>query len=83
MKKKGVSFDVGSIFYFDIEFFKLSSLIILSGYGIRDFREVVREIKDEFEVVIDYGKEVFVLFEVGKELYRFRNIFLKGIIISI
>ncbi|CAO2834506.1 unnamed protein product [Amaranthus hypochondriacus] len=88
VKKKGVSFDMdgsgngggGGVSSRDIESSKPSSTTTLSAHGTRDLREVVREIKDEFEAATDYGKEVSVLLEVGKEPYKSRPTFLKVIL---
>ncbi|XP_074273508.1 uncharacterized protein LOC141597067 isoform X2 [Silene latifolia] len=79
LKKKGVSFEVeGSVGpSHEVQSSMPSSLTTLSADGTRDLREVVREIKDEFEAATDYGKEVSTLLEVGREPYRSRSTFLK------
>lgn len=82
LKKKGVSFEVDSS-HLDIESSKASSLTTLSAHGTRDLKEVVREIKDEFDAAADYGKEVSVLLEVDKEPYKSRSTFLKVILATV
>ncbi|KAH9603796.1 hypothetical protein KSS87_000574 [Heliosperma pusillum] len=79
LKKKGVSFEVdGNVGPSHEAYSSMpSSLTTLSADGTRDLREVVREIKDEFEAATDYGKEVSTLLEVGREPYRSRATFLK------
>ncbi|KAL9229913.1 hypothetical protein vseg_005328 [Gypsophila vaccaria] len=79
VKKKGVSFEVegGAASSHDVQSSMPSSLTTLSADGTRDLREVVREIKDEFEAATDYGKEVSTLLEVGREPYRSRSTFLR------
>ncbi|KAL2892946.1 Nitrate regulatory gene2 protein [Bienertia sinuspersici] len=83
VKKKGVSFDMdgsghgGGVTSRDVGSSKPSGSTTLSAHGTRDLKEVVREIKDEFEAATDYGNEVSVLLEVGKEPYKSRSTFLK------
>ncbi|KAE8684499.1 hypothetical protein F3Y22_tig00111128pilonHSYRG00043 [Hibiscus syriacus] len=72
-KNKRVSFEVEEVSNMDIDSSKLSSLTTLSVHGTRDLREVVKEIKDEFETASSYGKEVAVLLEVGKLPYQQRK----------
>ncbi|KAF7829819.1 nitrate regulatory gene2 protein [Senna tora] len=75
VRKKGVSFEVDEApaTAMDGESSKLSSVTTLSAHGTRDLREVVEEIKDEFETASSYGKEVALLLEVGKPPYRSRG----------
>ncbi|KAK4276720.1 hypothetical protein QN277_014837 [Acacia crassicarpa] len=75
VRKKGVSFEVDDapVTAADGESSKLSSLTTLSAHGTRDLREVVEEIKHEFETASGYGKEVALLLEVGKSPYRSRG----------
>ena len=80
VKKKGVNFEVDSN-HLDIESSKASSLTTLSAHGTRDLKEVVREIKDEFDAAADYGKEVSVLLEVDREPYKSRSTLFKGMIV--
>ncbi|CAH2067737.1 unnamed protein product [Thlaspi arvense] len=74
-RKKGVSFELEetSTSSFDVESSKISSLSSLSIHATRDLREVVKEIKSEFEIASSYGKEVAVLLEVSKLPYQHRN----------
>ncbi|XP_010539656.1 PREDICTED: uncharacterized protein LOC104813668 [Tarenaya hassleriana] len=74
-RKKGVSFELEetTTTSFDVESSKISSLTTLSVHGTRDLREVVKEIKNEFEVASSYGKEVAVLLEVSKLPYQRKN----------
>lgn len=74
VRKKGVSFEVDDapVTAADGESSKLSSLTTLFAHGTRDLREVVEEIKNEFETASGYGKEVALLLEVGKSPYRSR-----------
>ncbi|GKU87622.1 hypothetical protein SLEP1_g1990 [Rubroshorea leprosula] len=67
-KKKGVNFEVE-----DVESSKHSGPATLSVHGTRDLREVVQEIRDEFETATGYGKEVAVLLEVGRLPYQRRG----------
>ncbi|KAL2892947.1 Nitrate regulatory gene2 protein, partial [Bienertia sinuspersici] len=89
VKKKGVSFDMdgsghgGGVTSRDVGSSKPSGSTTLSAHGTRDLKEVVREIKDEFEAATDYGNEVSVLLEVGKEPYKSRSTFLKVILARI
>ncbi|PIN10220.1 hypothetical protein CDL12_17190 [Handroanthus impetiginosus] len=69
--KKGVTFEVEEASSKqDADSSKLSSVAVLSPRGTRDLREVVAEIRDEFETASSYGKEVAVLLEVGKLPYQ-------------
>ncbi|KAK6114898.1 hypothetical protein DH2020_007167 [Rehmannia glutinosa] len=70
VKKKGVTFEVEEISKQDGDSSKLSSVTLLSPRGTRDLREVVAEIRDEFETAASYGKEVAVMLEVGKLPYQ-------------
>ncbi|KAG7587378.1 hypothetical protein ISN45_Aa02g025790 [Arabidopsis thaliana x Arabidopsis arenosa] len=75
-RKKGVSFELEettSTSSFDVESSKISSLSSLSIHATRDLREVVKEIKSEFEVASSCGKEVALLLEVGKLPYQHKN----------
>lgn len=80
VRKKGVSFEVDEVpaTAGDGESSKLSSITTLSAHGTRDLREVVEEIKEEFETASGYGKEVALLLEVGKAPYRSRGAAFKG-----
>ncbi|KAK3034775.1 hypothetical protein RJ639_032288 [Escallonia herrerae] len=71
-RKKGVSFEVEEVSPsgHDAESSKLSSLTTLSAHGTRDLKEVVNEIKSEFETASNYGKEVAVMLEVGRLPYQ-------------
>ncbi|KAK9691370.1 hypothetical protein RND81_09G192800 [Saponaria officinalis] len=82
VKKKGVSFEVeeGGGSSHGMQSSMPSSLTTLSADGTRDLREVVREIKEEFEAATDYGKEVSTLLEVGRAPYRSRSTLLKVIL---
>ncbi|XP_061359965.1 protein ROLLING AND ERECT LEAF 2-like [Gastrolobium bilobum] len=72
-RKKGVSFEVvdeATVTAVDGESSVLSSVTTLSAHGTRDLREVVQEIRDEFETASNCGKEVALLLEVCKPPYR-------------
>ncbi|XP_010498631.1 PREDICTED: uncharacterized protein LOC104776294 [Camelina sativa] len=81
VRKKGVSFelDENATTSFDVESSKISSLSALSVHATRDLREVVKEIKSEFEVASSHGKEVAVLLEVSKLPYQQKSSGLKVI----
>lgn len=81
--KKGVRFGVDEASPIDAGSSKISSLTTLSNHGSRDLREVVREIRDEFETASSYGKEVALLLEVGKLPYQTKGTALKGILIIV
>ncbi|KAL3845520.1 hypothetical protein ACJIZ3_002923 [Penstemon smallii] len=49
---------------------KSSSVSLLSPHGTRNLREVVAEIRNEFEIASSYGKEVAMMLEVGKMPYH-------------
>lgn len=66
VKTKEVTFEVDH----DIESSKLSNSNNKPAHGTRDLREVVAEIKDEFEIASSYGREVAVMLEVGKLPYH-------------
>ncbi|GER37735.1 hypothetical protein STAS_14152 [Striga asiatica] len=70
VRRKGVIFEVEEVSKQDGESSKLSSVTLLSPRGNRDLREVVAEIRDEFEMAAAYGKEVAVMLEVGKVPYQ-------------
>ncbi|KAL3641254.1 hypothetical protein CASFOL_016222 [Castilleja foliolosa] len=71
VKRKGVSFKVEEVLRQDeADSSKLSSVTIPSPHGTRDLREVVAEIRDEFETAASYGKEVAMMLEVGKLPYQ-------------
>ena len=81
VRKKGVSFELEeniAATSFDVESSKISSLSALSVHATRDLREVVKEIKSEFEVASSHGKEVAVLLEVSKLPYQQKSSGLKG-----
>ena len=80
-KKKSVSFEEPSVR--DIESSKQSSRTTLSAHGTRDLKEVVKEIRDEFETTSGCGKEVSMLLEVGKLPYQARGTLFKGWILII
>ncbi|KAH6782651.1 hypothetical protein C2S51_007944 [Perilla frutescens var. frutescens] len=69
-KKKGVTFEVEETSKQDGDSSKLSSVALSSPRGTRDLREVVAEIRDEFETASSYGKEVAMMLEVGKLPYQ-------------
>ncbi|KAL5075704.1 hypothetical protein RYX36_014688 [Vicia faba] len=78
-RKKGVSFEIDGDEYatvttveIDGEGSILSSLTTLSPHGNRDLKEVVREIRDEFETASNHGKEVAFLLEACKPPYQSR-----------
>ncbi|KAJ0257564.1 DUF630 family protein [Hirschfeldia incana] len=82
VRKKGVSFELEeniAATSFDVESSKISSLSALSVHATRDLREVVKEIKSEFEVASSHGKEVAVLLEVSKLPYQQKTSGLKVI----
>jgi hypothetical protein len=81
VRKKGVSFELDEnvTTSFDVESSKISSLSALSVHATRDLREVVKEIKSEFEVASSHGKEVAVLLEVSKLPYQQKSSGLKVI----
>ncbi|KAG5392886.1 hypothetical protein IGI04_022849 [Brassica rapa subsp. trilocularis] len=82
VRKKGVSFELEeniAATSFDVESSKISSLSALSVHATRDLREVVKEIKSEFEVASSHGKEVAVLLEVSKLPYQQKSSGLKVI----
>lgn len=68
-KKKGVTFEVETSRQ-DGDSSMLSSVALSSPRGTRDLREVVAEIRDEFEIASSYGKEVAMMLEVGKLPYQ-------------
>ncbi|KAL3840023.1 hypothetical protein ACJIZ3_024614 [Penstemon smallii] len=70
VKKKGVTFEVEGTSKQDGDSSILSSVTLLSPHGNRDLREVVAEIRDEFETASGYGKEVAIMLEVGKMPYQ-------------
>ena len=55
----------------------------MSAHGTRDLKEVVKEIRDEFETTSGCGKEVSMLLEVGKLPYQARGTLFKGWILII
>lgn len=78
-RKKGVSFEIEgdedatvTTVEVDGESSMLSSLSTLSPHGTRDLKEVVREIRDEFETASNHGREVAFLLEVYKPPYQSR-----------
>ncbi|KAK2443905.1 hypothetical protein QL285_014969 [Trifolium repens] len=79
-RKKGVSFEIDAdeeaatvtTAEIDCESSILSSLTTLSPHGTRDLKDVVREIRDEFETASNHGKEVAFLLEVYKPPYQSR-----------
>ncbi|KAL0351506.1 UNVERIFIED_CONTAM: protein ALTERED PHOSPHATE STARVATION RESPONSE 1 [Sesamum calycinum] len=81
VKKKGVTFEVGETSKQDADSSKLSSVTLLSPRGTRDLREVVAEIRDEFETASSYGKEVAMMLEVGKLPYQ--PSFLKELVLGV
>ena len=81
-RKKGVTFEVeATVTAVDggDSSSKMSSLTTLSPHGTRDLREVVQEIRDEFETASNFGREVALLLEVCKPPYRSRVAAFKGI----
>nr|GME08243.1 nitrate regulatory gene2 protein [Ipomoea batatas] len=81
VKTKGVTFEVDH----EIESSKLSNSDNKPAHGTRDLREVVAEIKDEFEIASSYGREVAVMLEVGKLPYyhSFIRVLMSRILYSI
>ncbi|XP_058089896.1 protein ROLLING AND ERECT LEAF 2-like [Magnolia sinica] len=88
VRKKGVSFEMEQPAVAEsIESARPSSSISLSTshrtqdirQGTRDIREVVKEIKDQFETAADCGKDLSVMLEAGKLRYRRRNPILEAI----
>ncbi|CAN8291990.1 unnamed protein product [Cochlearia groenlandica] len=81
VRKKGVSFELDENITasFDVESSKISSLSALSFHATKDLREVVKEIKSEFEVASSHGKEVALLLEVNKLPYQQKSSVLKVI----
>ncbi|KAL0802119.1 hypothetical protein Bca101_057295 [Brassica carinata] len=74
--KKGVSFELeeeASTSSFDVESSKISSFSSLSIHATRDLKEVVEEIKSEFEIASSCGKEVAILLEVSKLPYQHKD----------
>ncbi|KAJ4965867.1 hypothetical protein NE237_017716 [Protea cynaroides] len=84
-RKKGVSFEMNEVSTQDgergvnDETSNASSLTTLATHGTGDLREVVKEIKDDFENASKYGKEVAVMLEVGKLRYPSTRTMLKVI----
>jgi hypothetical protein len=86
-RKKGVSFEIDAdeeaatvtTVEIDCESSILSSLTTLSPHGTRDLKDVVREIRDEFETASNHGKEVAFLLEVYKPPYQSRVAAFRGI----
>lgn len=80
-RKKGVSFEVedeeSSIKATAVEI-ESSKVSTVSVQGTRDLKEVVEEIRVEFETASSFGKEVALLLEVGKLPYHHRTAPLKG-----
>ncbi|KAG8378254.1 hypothetical protein BUALT_Bualt08G0118500 [Buddleja alternifolia] len=70
VKKKGVTFEIEETSKQDADSSMLSSVTLLSPHGNRDLREVVAEIRDEFETASSCGKEVATMLEVGKLPYQ-------------
>ncbi|KFK44283.1 hypothetical protein AALP_AA1G238200 [Arabis alpina] len=71
LRKKGVSFELEeNVTSFDVESSKISILSTLSVDVTRDLKEVVKDIKSEFEIASSHGKEVAVLLEVSKLPYQ-------------
>ncbi|CAN7065366.1 unnamed protein product [Brassica oleracea var. botrytis] len=77
--KKGVSLELEeeastSSSSFDVESSsKISSFSSLSIRGTREIKEVVEEIKSEFEIASSCGKEVAMLLEVSKLPYQHKD----------
>lgn len=89
-RKKGVSFEIDgneddnvTTVEIDVESSMLSSITTLSPHGTRDLKEVVREIRDEFEIASNHGKEVAFLLEVCKPPYRPRLAAFRAILLRI
>ncbi|XP_057790630.1 protein ALTERED PHOSPHATE STARVATION RESPONSE 1-like [Salvia miltiorrhiza] len=57
---------------------RLSGVTVLSPHEARDLRDVVTEIRDDFEIASGYGKEVAMILEAGKVPYQ--PSFLKAIL---
>ncbi|KAL6563415.1 hypothetical protein OROGR_002374 [Orobanche gracilis] len=69
-KKEGVTFEVEETSKQDGDSSKLSSVALSSPRGTRDLRDVVAEIRDDFDTASSYGKEVAMMLEVGKLPYQ-------------
>ncbi|PIN00302.1 hypothetical protein CDL12_27198 [Handroanthus impetiginosus] len=70
VKKQGEAFEVEWESKADVDLSRLSSVTISSPHGTRDLREVVAELRDDFEIASSYGKEVAIMLEVGKLPYQ-------------
>ncbi|KAI3460570.1 hypothetical protein Pfo_017233 [Paulownia fortunei] len=70
VKKKGEASEVEWTSKQDLDSSRSSSVTMLPPHGIRDLREVMAEIRDDFEIASSYGKEVAMMLEVGKLPYR-------------
>ncbi|XP_075485734.1 LOW QUALITY PROTEIN: uncharacterized protein LOC142525345 [Primulina tabacum] len=66
LKKKGVTFEVEDASNQDADSSKCSGVTPLSPHDNRDLREVVAEIRDDFEIASGFGKEVAMMLEVWK-----------------
>nr|VDD21583.1 unnamed protein product [Brassica oleracea] len=76
IKKGVVSFELeeeASSSSFDVESSMISSFSSLSIRETREIKEVVEEIKSEFEIAASCGKEVAVLLEVSKLPYQHKD----------
>ncbi|KAL8144103.1 hypothetical protein V2J09_017135 [Rumex salicifolius] len=80
MKEGSVSYEMDEPSQPDLDSSRVSSLTTLSVHGTRDLREVVGEVKDEFDAAIDFGNEVCHLLEVGKLPYQPKTTFLSGML---
>ncbi|XP_059658608.1 uncharacterized protein LOC132304926 [Cornus florida] len=60
------------------EFLEQVNSTTLSSHGLRELKEVLKEIKDAFEAAFNYGKEVSVILEAGKLPYQPRGTIFKG-----
>ncbi|XP_077214257.1 uncharacterized protein LOC143849088 [Tasmannia lanceolata] len=78
-RKKGVSFGAGTALGDSIESSQPSSHATLSTHRSRNIREVVNEIRDQFEIASELGNEMSVMLESNKLRYQPRNPILKAI----
>ncbi|KAL0365891.1 UNVERIFIED_CONTAM: Nitrate regulatoryprotein [Sesamum radiatum] len=64
VKKRAAIFQVEGTSKQDAHHSPLSSVTVLSPHARRDLREVVAEIRDDFEIASSYGKEVAMMLEM-------------------
>lgn len=78
IKKKGVNSELERRSNGNGDSSKLSGVAVLSPRVGRDLRDVVAEIRDDFEIAAGCGKEVAMMLEAGKVPYQ--PSFLKGLV---